>query len=320
MNNYLNSIIFATLIINHAVIGVALSGQEIPDYPSTKITEHAYVIHGPREMPNPKNRGFINNPVFVVTSEGVVVIDPGSSLYVGQMVLRQIRKITDKPVILVFNSHIHGDHWLGNQAIGNAFPNAKIYAHTEMIAQAKAGEGERWVELMERLTNGATSGTKVLLPLFALEDGQKIKAGDLTFRIYLSDHAHTKTDAMIEVEEDSLLVTGDNVMHQRIGRMDNGSFRGNLKVCNLAISLKLKTYVPGHGPTGGPEIVKRYRDYLKLLYEETGRLYEEGLEDYEMKDQVIVRLKDWHQWSGFEEEVGRHISLALIEAEQALFE
>ena len=87
-----------------------------------------------------------------------------------------------------------------------------------------------------------------------------------------------------------------------------------------AISLKLKTYVPGHGPTGGPEVVQRYRDYLNLLYEETGRLYEEGLEDYEMKGQVITRLKAWQNWSGFEDEVGRHISLAIIEAEQAAFE
>ena len=65
--------------------------------------------------------------------------------------------------------------------------------------------------------------------------------------------------------------------------------------------------------------MQRYRDYLNLLYEETGRLYEEGLEVYEMKGQVIARLKAWQSWAGFEGEVGRHISLAIIEAEQAAF-
>ena len=320
MNSFSNIIIFTVCVVFNAVSGVAVSGQEIPDYPATKITDHAYVIHGPTETPNANNRGFMNNPVFVVTTEGVVVIDPGSSIYAGRMVMRQIRKITDKPVILVFNSHIHGDHWLGNHAIKDAFPSVKIYAHPIMIAQAKAGEGKQWLELMDRLTGGATRGTKVIFPAFALENGQKIRVGGLTFRAHLSDHAHTKTDAMIEVVEDSLLVTGDNVMHQRIARMNDGSFRGNLKACNRAISLDLKIYVPGHGPTGGPEVVKRYRDYLELLYKETGRLYEEGLEDYEMKGQVKDHLKDWQHWAGFEEEVGRHISLAIVEAEQAAFE
>ncbi|MCP4043322.1 MAG: MBL fold metallo-hydrolase [Gammaproteobacteria bacterium] len=320
MNRSINSSIFAVWALFFAGTGVVLSGQEIPDYPPEKITEHAYVIHGPVEVPNPKNRGFMNNPVFVVTAEGVVVMDPGSSLYAGRMVLRQIRKVTDRPVIMVFNSHVHGDHWLGNQAIGDAYPNAKIYAHPEMIAMARAGEDKHWVELMETLTGGTTRGTKALIPSLALENGQEIKAGGLTFRAHLTDHAHTKTDAMIEVVEDSLLVTGDNVLHRTIRRMNDGSFRGTIKACNTALALNLNTYVPGHGPTSGPDEVVRFRDYLKLLYEETGRLYEEGLEDYQMKSQVVAHLKEWQHWSGFEDEVGRHIGLAIIEAEQAAFE
>lgn len=320
MNKLLNSTIFAVFAFSYAGTGLAESGQEIPDYPATKIAEHTYVIHGPTELPNSNNRGFMNNPVFVVTSQGVVVIDPGSSVYTGRMVLRQVRKVTDKPVILVFNSHIHGDHWLGNQAIGEAYPNVKIYAHPEMIAHAKAGEDQHWVKLMDRLTGGASRGTEALIPAFALEDGQEISVGGLTLRAYLSKQAHTKTDAMIEVVEDSLLVTGDNVMHMRIGRMNDGSFRGNLEACNTALSLELETYVPGHGPSGGPDVVTRYRDYLKRLYEETGKLYEEGLADFEMKDRVVASLGDWQNWPGFDDEVGRHISLAVIETEQAAFE
>ena len=50
------------------------------DYPVTKLTERVYVIHGPNETPNKKNQGFFNNPGFVLTKKGVVVIDPGSSV------------------------------------------------------------------------------------------------------------------------------------------------------------------------------------------------------------------------------------------------
>ena len=59
----------------------------------------------------------ITNPAFVIGADGVVVIDPGSSVQTGEMVLRQIGQVTGLPVVAVFNTHIHGDHWLANQAI-----------------------------------------------------------------------------------------------------------------------------------------------------------------------------------------------------------
>jgi glyoxylase-like metal-dependent hydrolase (beta-lactamase superfamily II) len=52
----------------------------------------------------------------VVTGAGVVVLDTGGSLQIGQMAIRMIRQVTHKPVVAVFNSHYHGDHWLGNHA------------------------------------------------------------------------------------------------------------------------------------------------------------------------------------------------------------
>ncbi|MGB5729845.1 MAG: MBL fold metallo-hydrolase, partial [Thiogranum sp.] len=56
---------------------LAETAPEVPDYPADRIAENIYVIHGPLELPNPKNQGFMNNPGFVVTSKGVVILDPG---------------------------------------------------------------------------------------------------------------------------------------------------------------------------------------------------------------------------------------------------
>ena len=39
------------------------------DYPLAKITERVYVLHGPNEMPNKQNQGFMNNPGFVLTKK-----------------------------------------------------------------------------------------------------------------------------------------------------------------------------------------------------------------------------------------------------------
>jgi hypothetical protein len=49
-------------------------------------------------------------------------------------------------------------------------------------------------------------------------------------------------------------------------------------------------------------------------------LYEKGLSDIEMKANAVAKLADYQQWPGFEEEIGRHISLAILEAEKAAFE
>ncbi len=298
----------------------AWGADALPDYPAKKLSDRVWVIHGPTELPNPENKGFMNNPAFVLTEAGVVVIDPGSTLETGRMVLRQISKLTDKPVTHVFASHIHGDHWLGNQAIREVYPAARFYAHPVMIEQAHAGQAESWVNMMQQLTEGASKGTEAVIPDQVLQDGQVIVVGDVTFRVYLTDWAHTKTDAMIEVVEDSLLATGDNALYTRIGRMDDASFRGNIAACDQALDLRLKYYIPGHGPSGGPEVIEPFCNYLKTLYARVTELYAEGLSDFEMKEPVVESLSAYQDWSGFSDEVGKHISLALLEIERAEFE
>jgi glyoxylase-like metal-dependent hydrolase (beta-lactamase superfamily II) len=302
-----------------ASISAVWAGQEIPDYPVQQVSEHVYVIHGPREIPNPENRGFMNNPAFVITDQSVVVVDPGSSVYIGEMVLRQIRKITDRPVSHVFISHIHGDHWLGSQAIKQAYPQVKIYAHPEMIAEAKGGGAQVWLDFLSRLTEGATDGTQAEIPTEALQDGREIAVGGLTFRVYLAEHAHTKTDAMIEVVEDSLMFLGDIGVYQRMGRMDDGSFRGNIAALDRALALGVKHYVPGHGPSGGPEAGDAFRQYLKIVYDAAAKYSEEGLAPYEIKAKLMPLVGKYREWPLFEEDFGKQVSLAVLEAEQAAF-
>ena len=124
-----------------------LRGEWIPE----QVAPDVYVIHGPTEQPNPGNQGFMNNPAFIVTDAGVVVVDPGGSVQIGDMLMARIEKITDKPVLAVFNSHIHGDHWLGNQAVRARYPDVPIYGHERVKPKIIAGAGTQWINLMLRL-------------------------------------------------------------------------------------------------------------------------------------------------------------------------
>ena len=69
-----------------------------------KVSEHVYVIHGPLELPNESNEGFMNNPAFIIGEQGVVIVDPGSSVQVGEMVLGKIAAhwlVTGLPLVLI---------------------------------------------------------------------------------------------------------------------------------------------------------------------------------------------------------------------------
>ena len=284
-----------------------------------QIAPGVYVIHGPTELPSPSNQGFMNNPAFVVSDEGVVVIDPGSSVQVGEMVLERIGQITDKPILAVFNSHIHGDHWLGNQAIRAKYPDVPIYGHERVGPKVLAGAGTQWVQLMLRLTENATAGTEVVKPDHPVKDGDTLSIGGLTYAVMNNDKAHTDTDIMLHLPEKGVLFLGDNAGHGRILRLEGGSFAGNIVALENALATGATVFVPGHGPSGGVEVAQRYRDYLEVLYSTVQQGVEDGLADFEIRPLLLPKLEPWRHWAGFDIELGPHISGAFLEAEAAAF-
>ncbi len=288
------------------------------DYPLISLNSHSFVVHASTQTPNPENQGFMNNVGIILTQAGVVVVDPGGTIQAGEWVLERIKEKTQAPVVAVFNTHIHGDHWLANHAIKNAYPDAKIYAHPNMIAEA-AIEGAVWVKDMLRWTEGASAGTQALVPDSPVNHGDEIRVGEKTFRIHHYAPAHTKTDIMVEVVEDSSVFLGDNVFNQRMTRMDDGNFAGNIAAIDQVLALKLKHYIPGHGPSGGIEVAERFQAYLKAVYDGVKTHYEAGLSDFEIKDKIYSSLSEWQAWPGFERQLGKHISLSYLEIEAADF-
>jgi glyoxylase-like metal-dependent hydrolase (beta-lactamase superfamily II) len=297
----------------------AATGEPVRDYPFTQVAENTWVIHGPLEMPNVANQGFMNNPGIVITDTGIVLVDPGSSLQSGEMVLRMIKQVSDKPVVAVFNTHVHGDHWLGNQAIRTAYPDAPIYGHTEMLAMIADGAGDTWVDLMDRLTEGATRGTEVVAPGHAVKHGDRVKVGNKTFRIHHYGQAHTLTDIMIEIEEDGVIFLGDNVTADRIPRLSDGTFMGNINAIDKIMESNAKTWIPGHGPTGDKSIVSTYREYLQAVYAAAKEAFSNDMDSSDVKAISVKTTTKYKDWSGYDEELGPHGAQAYMEVEAAEF-
>jgi glyoxylase-like metal-dependent hydrolase (beta-lactamase superfamily II) len=149
-----------------------LRGPPVKDIKPKQISKRVWLIYSPDSFPTPENRGMMCNITFVVTQKGVVILDSGGSVQIGEMALRMIKTVTPKPLVAVFNSHYHGDHWLGNHAYSEAYPGLPIYSLEENIARIKGTEGSLWRGLMERWTNQATAGTKIIPPNTVVKYGQ----------------------------------------------------------------------------------------------------------------------------------------------------
>jgi glyoxylase-like metal-dependent hydrolase (beta-lactamase superfamily II) len=294
-------------------------GPAVPDYPADRITDSVYVIHGPVELPNADNQGFMNNPGIVLTSAGAVLIDPGASVQSGEMVLKVTSSLTKLPVVAVFNTHVHGDHWLGNQAIQAAYPKVPIYGHPIMIELIDKGEGKLWVTMMEQMTEGKTLGTEAVAPNRPVINGDTIQIGDHSFRIHHYGPAHTSADIMIEVTREHTVFLGDNVLNGRIPPIDGGSIPGNAMTCGEILKTGAKHYVPGHGRSGGEAVVRAMQTYYDTLYSSVKALYDEGMSDFEMKDPISEKLSAYSGWEGFAVQLGKHISIAYLQIESEQF-
>ena len=288
-------------------------------YEFEKVTHNTWVMHGPRELPNPQNKGFMNNPGLVETSAGLVIIDPSSTVQIGRNVLKKISEISEKPGVAVFNTHIHGDHWLANQAIKAAYPDARIYGHPNMLSAIEDGAGDTWVEMMDTLTEGASKGTVVVGPEQAVNHNNTIKVGDTQFKIHNYGVAHTRTDIMIEVVENSVVFLGDNVLSQRIPRTSDGTFQGTIATIKSILVYDIKTYVPGHGPTGDKAMVEEYLNYLTLVYDAAKQAFDEDLDSSDVLAITRKTTAAYKDWNGYDDLLGPQGAQAYAEVEEAEF-
>jgi glyoxylase-like metal-dependent hydrolase (beta-lactamase superfamily II) len=300
-----------------------IEGPAVADIPAQQLSKHVWMIYSPDGFPTPQNRGMMANIIFVVTSVGVVVIDSGASLQIGQMAIRMIRKVTDKPVVAVFNSHYHGDHWLGNHAFVKTYGDKlPIYSLASSIAKLKGAEANLWRGLMERWTNQSTIGTQVVIPNTAVQHGQVIQFGDVSLRMHHYGTAHTPSDLSVEIVQDKVTAVGDIAMTNRIANMDEGSYPGTFKYYKaLMASAGEQLWVPGHG-RARQDLLKTYGDFMAGIWEPSLKAVEDGKSEAEaraavMKDpRVASRAKTM---DGFDGNIGKYISLAYLEAEKVAF-
>lgn len=237
-----------------------------------KIAEDTWVLTGRSEDFSFSNGGNIVNTAFIVTREGVVVIDSGPSRLYGEQLRRSIARISDKPVKLVLNTHHHPDHFLGNQA----FP-ADTLAALPATIHGIHDEGGSLNENMYRLTGDWMAGTEPVTPARALAAGP-LEIGGHALELIALD-GHTDADLVILDRSTGVLFAGDLVFHDRAPTTPHAHLPRWQVALDRLEKTDFRTLVPGHGPVAsdaGP--IRQTRAWLTWLDKTLRRAADEGFD------------------------------------------
>jgi glyoxylase-like metal-dependent hydrolase (beta-lactamase superfamily II) len=300
-----------------------IRGPAVPDQPLQRLSARVAMVFAADGFPTPENRGMMANVVFVITSAGVVVLDTGASEQIGEMAIRRLRTLTDQPVVALVNSHPHGDHFLGNGAFVQAFgEQLPIHAHALTRQQIAGTAGSLWRSMLERWTNGATMGTRVLPPNRDAGHGTVLRFGDTTLRLHHHGRAHTESDLCVEVVEDRVVYVGDVAMNGRIANMDDGSYVGTLKTFDiLERELPGSLWVPGHG-RASRSLLAEQRELFAGIYQPCVAAVKAGEDEAQARRRVLADPRvQAHagRTQGWDGNIGKYISLAFLEAEKEAF-
>lgn len=224
-----------------------------------EVAPDIYVFQGLTEDFSFDNGGNIVNTGFIVTGSGVVVIDTGPSRLYGEQMRAAIGRVTDLPVIRVFITHLHPDHFLGNQA----FADVPIVALAGTVAGIRE-QADAFTDNMYRLVGNWMRGTEAVAPSEAVAPGE-VRIGDRRLQV-IAGKGHTADDMMLFDHQSGVLFAGDLVFHDRAPTTPHAVLDDWLQSLGRIEALPVRVLVPGHGPVSRDlRPVAQTRAYLGWL-------------------------------------------------------
>ena len=290
------------------------------DYAMTpeEVAPGVYAVMTPaRDFPSRENLGWNANMAFVVTGDGVLVVDTGSSEIMGVALRETIRAVTDQPVRWIVNTHSHGDHWLGNHAFADHDP--EIMAGPEAAARMR-DEADGWIDSFREMTEGVTGDTTPLFPNRLVEVREARQFGDTEVVVIPSGGAHSPGDLLVWLPESRVLIPGDVVYTDRAPSVWDGDVARWMDLLNELIALEPGVVVPGHGRIEGPETLVRLRGYLEALWAAVEEGVEQGLPDFLTVPLVREHMAEIaRDYPGFDDKIERSVAHLYPDVEAAIF-
>lgn len=279
---------------------ISLHAQPVYKYAVEKVMNDVYVL----KPEISEYRWVTSNIVVIINQFDAIVVDTGLLPEAGKEAIKEIKKITSKPVKYILNTHWHGDHWQGNEAFLEAYPEAQIIA-SEEGAEGIKRDGMVWANIFyaryfermisnyeERLQMGEKSdGTKLSeeeqkkireaivqvkadlasikklkpkTPTLTFSKTMSMKFGDREIQFHYLGEGNTKGDAVMYLPKEKLLITGDLVVFP--SPYESGTFSLEwLETSKRLAAFEYATLIPGHGEV---QHDTTYLNFLNALFEE----------------------------------------------------
>jgi glyoxylase-like metal-dependent hydrolase (beta-lactamase superfamily II)/rhodanese-related sulfurtransferase len=252
-----------------------------------RVTEGVWSAIGATAPPSYANSGHNNNLSFIVTGDGVVVINAGDNYLLARALHEEIRKITDEPVKYLVLENAQG-HAAGGAAYWKE-QGAHIIAHADAGA-VLAAKGGQIIERIRQRTRDKAMGTRLVLPDETFTDERIIELGGSRIELLHLGPAHSPGDISVWLPQKKLVIAGDIAFHQRLLPIfEYTDTAGWLETWDSFAALGAEIVIPGHGdPTDMAEVTRYTRDYLAYLRGKIGELIENGgsLQDVYKIDQT----------------------------------
>jgi len=219
-------------------------------------------------------KGHCNN-VIIEMKDYLIVVDANFPSG-ARAVMNDVKRVSSKPVKYVFDTHHHGDHAYGNAVWTQN--GATTLAFKAVREEMGRYEPARWQEAAKsRKDVGELNRDSVELPkqdinedTYVLNDGKR----KVEFRHF--GWAHTRGDGFVYLPKEQLLCTGDAVVNGPYNYTGDGNVANWPNVVRSAAKLKVRYVLPGHGESGGREILTGQEQFMVELHNAVKTAVDQG--------------------------------------------
>lgn len=248
--------------------------SQLYDLPK-KIVDGVWSAIGATSPGTYANSGHNNNLSFVITSEGVLVVNAGANYLLAKALHDEIKKLTDQPVKYVVLENGQGHAMLGSNYWQEQ--GATVIAHEDAAHEIEEN-AFAILDVMKKRQKEKGAGTVVKMPNETFKDKKIIEMGGVRIELLMLGPSHSPGDILVWLPQKSLVISGDMAFHQRmLPLFEHTDTAAWINTWEKFAALKAKHVIPGHGEATNMAEVTRYTvDYLVYLRKKIAELLENG--------------------------------------------
>jgi len=246
-----------------------------------------------------------SNAVFLVTDDGVLLIDTRTHPREGRDLLERIRKVTDKPVKWVINSHFHGDHHMGNSVFKDLGATFVAQEETARIMQrVQPKEMARRVEGF-RSRGYDPADVKLVLPDVTFDSKMTIRLGGREVRLFYLGPGQQAGDTFVQFPHARLLFTpGAFAKHSMPNMLFTPSVDNWIKLLDQVAVMDVDAILPAHGDIATRADVKELAAMLADEYATVKDAVNRGVSlDQATTALTFPQYKDWRNYARLQGEI-----------------